>query len=274
MKLTLSPAGFSFEIDADKRTATPTADPFPALVAFLRTLGADARANGVGVALLIDELQLFRKRDLAVLVQALSALENEPIVLIGAGLPGLPADMAKANTYAERFRFESIGSLSDPDAKEAVVSPAFGQGILWDERAVGTLIAAAQGYPYFLQLYASEAWIAADGAPTITPKHLQTSADAAQRQLDVGLYAARYDRLSDKEREYVDAMAALMPPNVGRVGSGAVAKKLGKTLTVVSPVRDRVIKKGIVHSPAFGMLEFSVPGFASYVVARSITDDL
>ena len=63
MKLALSPAGFSFAVDADKRAAGATADPFPALVAFLRALGADARANGVGVALLIDELQLFRKRD-------------------------------------------------------------------------------------------------------------------------------------------------------------------------------------------------------------------
>ncbi|WP_104083279.1 ATP-binding protein [Cryobacterium sp. Y11] len=274
MKLTLSPAGFSFEIDTDKRTANPVADPFPALVAFLRALGADARANGVGVALLIDELQLFRKRDLAVLIQALSALEDEPIVLIGAGLPGLPADMAKANTYAERFRFEGIGPLHDPDAKEAVVGPAFGQGILWDAHAVSSLITSAQGYPYFLQLYASEAWIAADGAPTITPEHLEASTNAAQRQLNVGLYTARYDRLSGREREYVDALAALMPSNVDRVGSSDVAHKLGKTLSVVAPVRDRVIKKGIVHSPAFGMLEFSVPGFASYVVARSTTADL
>ena len=274
MKLTLGPAGFGFEVDADRQGVSPATDPFPALVAFLRRLGADARAHGVGVALLIDELELFRKRDLAVLIQALSALGDEPIVLIGAGLPGLPADMAKANTYAERFRFEGIGPLHDPDAKEAVVSPAFRQGILWDKHAVSRIVTAAHGYPYFLQLYASEAWVAAEGARTITLDHVQASADAAQRQLNVGLYAARYDRLSDREREYVDAMAALMLPDVDRVSSGAIARNLGKSLSVVAPVRDRVIKKGIVHSPAFGMLEFSVPGFASYVVARSSTADL
>ena len=268
MKLTLGPAGFSFGIDTDRNEDTAV-DPFLALVTFLRRLGSDARANGVGVALLIDEVQLFRKSDLALLIQALSALRGEPIVLIGAGLPGLPAAMAGANTYAERFRFEDIGTLSDEDAREAVVAPAFGQGVLWDDAATSILIDAAQGYPYFVQLYASEAWNVAGGASVITPEHVRESHEAVQQQLNIGLYAARYDRLSAREREYVDALAALMATGLNRVGSGAVAKELGKPLNTLTPVRDRVIKKGVVHSPVVGTLEFSVPGFASYVRKRT-----
>jgi hypothetical protein len=53
-----------------------------------------------------------------------------------------------------------------------------------------------------------------------------------------------------------------------RVGSGAVAEALGKSLNAVAPTRDRVIRKGVVHSPQFGSLEFSVPGFAGYVRRR------
>lgn len=284
-RLTLGPTGFSFAVTTKDPTAT--ADPYPELVAFLSTLGADARANGVGVALLIDELQIFRKRDLALLVQALSALNEQPIVLIGAGLPYLASEMAKANTYAERFRFEEIASLNDGDAREAVESPAFHQGLIWERDAVADLVAESSGYPYFLQLYASEAWVAAANANTITAEHVRLAGDPVRRQLDAGLYAARYDRLSDREREYVDAMVQVLvadrlaAPNElhpgqattgslssARVSSGKVAALLGKPLNVVGPIRDRVIKKGIIYAPHYGVLEFSVPGFAEYVARR------
>ncbi|MBC7518160.1 MAG: ATP-binding protein [Microbacteriaceae bacterium] len=282
-RLALGPTGFSFAVAT--KISDAAVDPFPELVAFLSRLGTDARANGVGVALLIDELQIFLKRDLALLVQALSALKEQPIVLIGAGLPYLASEMAKANTYAERFRYEEIASLNDGDAREAVESPAFNQGFFWDQDAVADLVAESSGYPYFLQLYASEAWVAAAAAdaPTITAEHVRLAGNPVRKQLDAGLYAARYDRLSDREREYVDAMVQVLVSereggtigvNAARVSSGKVAGLLGKPLNVVGPIRDRVIKKGIIYAPQYGVLEFSVPGFADYVARRSASGDI
>lgn len=272
MRLRLGPTGFSFELDA--KVTPAAADPYSELLTFLRRLGTAARESGVGVALLIDELQIFRKRDLSLLIQALSALRDEPIVLIGAGLPYLAAEMAKANTYAERFRFETIDVLHDSEAAEAVIAPAFKQGTIWEPQAVDALVAESFGYPYFVQLYASETWVAAADARTITVEHVRAAEGPVRRQLDVGLYAARYDRLGDREREYVDAIVQVMAAEdtVGlrpaRVSSGKVAAVLGKPLSALGPTRDRVIRKGIIHSPQFGMLEFSVPGFAEYVSRR------
>ena len=271
MKLHLGPAGFSFEVDTTAG-ATTSDDPYPELVSFLRRVSHDAKANGAGVALLIDELQVFRTRDLAVLVQALSALKAEPIALIGAGLPYLASQMSKANTYAERFRYEQIDRLSDSDARLAIAEPALDQGTVWQEDALARLLDLADGYPYFLQLYASEAWVVAGDAAAITRTHVDAAVDPVRRQLDAGLFAARYDRLSERERDYVDAMVTVMdaaatPSN--RVGSGPVADVLGATQGALGPVRDRIIRKGIIHSPTYGVLEFSVPGFSDYVRRRS-----
>ncbi|MDY0892924.1 ATP-binding protein [Frigoribacterium sp. CFBP9030] len=281
MKLSLGPTGFTFAVDA----AAPRredSDPFPELVRFLRLLGRDASQNGVGVALLIDELQVFRKRDIAVLVQALSALKDEPIVLIGAGLPYLASELSKANTYAERFRFEVIDRLGEADARSAVTDPAFDLGTIWDDDALERVLELADRYPYFLQLYASESWTSAAGAARIDSTHVDEAIPAVQRQLDAGLYSARYDRLSEREREYVDTMVAVADaspdggddarprPSVSpRVQSGAVAAELGKSLTQVATTRDRIIRKGIIHAPVYGELEFSVPGFADYVRRRT-----
>lgn len=280
-KLSFGPAGVSLEIGT--KDQAPIADPYPELVALLQRLGASARGAGAGLALLVDELQVFRKRDLAVLIQALSSVREEPIVLVGAGLPYLPSEMSKANTYAERFRYEVIDSLHDSEIRLAVTEPAKHEDVAWDPGAVERVVDLSLGYPYFVQLYASEAWRSSGDAPRVTAAHVDLAIDPVQRQLDTGLYAARYDRLSDTEREYVHAMVRAMQLDQAealfdlrlrseRVGSGDVAAALGKTINAVAPTRDRVIRKGVIHSPRSGLLEFSVPGFERYVSSRMQAD--
>lgn len=275
LKLALGPGGATFEVDT-KAAPQDNTDPYPELIAFLRSLGKAAKQNGVGVALLIDELQIFRKRDITVLVQALSALKDDPVVLIGAGLPYLPEELSKANTYAERFRYEEIARLNDSDARSAVADPAFNQGVTFDDDALDEILELADGYPFFLQLYAYETWEVANGSARISLEHVQAAAGPVRKQLDIGLYAARYKRLSEGERAYVDAMVAvfdetppLFPNFPFSVGSGDVARHLGRDLTQLSTTRDRIIRKGIIHSPRPRMLEFSVPGFADYVRRQS-----
>jgi hypothetical protein len=272
--------GFSFGIEARPEAR----DAYDDLVAFLRRIGSAARRNKVGVALLIDELQIFHKRDLAILVQAISAVKTEPVVLIGAGLPHLPTVMAKANTYAERFRFEKIDDLDEEAARLAVTGPAAAEGVAWKDDALELLLAHCDGYPYFIQLYASETWNRRDGTSAIETHHVRSALASAQRVLDSGLYTARFERLSPKERDYVGAMVTLInrdrDVNVFQgivrgdlIESGRIAKSLDKPMTAVAPVRDSIIRKGIIHSPVRGLLAFSVPGFADYVT-RHFLDNL
>lgn len=270
-KLKAGPTGFAFEVEAHPAQGAPD-DPYQDLVEFLRRLGGDARSAGVGVAILLDEIQVFRKRDLTVLIQALMAVRDEPIALLGAGLPYLASEMSKSNTYAERFRYEVIGRLSDGDAREALVGPALAQGTTWEKDAIDQLLDVADGYPYFLQLYASEAWQLAGSAPIITVADVTSAIPRVRDQLDVGLYSARYDRLSPGERDYVDAMVAVADASgdaPSRASSGEVARSLQKTPQQLGPIRDRVIRKGIIHAPTAGLIEFSVPGFADYVRRRT-----
>ena len=269
-------------------------DLFGDLVRLFGELGEAAREDGVGVALLIDELQTLKRADQTTLIQAFAKVRSFPIVLIGAGLPYLPEDLSKANTYAERFRYERIDRLPMIDVREAIVAPAMDEGVSWSPDALQRVIDASSGYPYFVQLYASETWEAA--APRvgteITMAHVEQAEGPVHQQLDVGLYAARYDRMTPSEREYVNTMVGLMEagaerleearvPDLSsfytaneRVRSGDVARALDRQITQVGPVRDRLIHKGIIHSPARDRLEFSVPGFADYVRRRGEAENL
>ena len=48
-------------------------------------------------------------------------------------------------------------------------------------------------------------------------------------------------------------------------GSGAVAPEQAKTTTQVGPVRDTLIKKGLIYAPRHGVVDFTVPMFDEFL---------
>jgi hypothetical protein len=89
-----------------------------------------------------------------------------------------------------------------------------------------------------------------------------------QRQTEAGIYGARFESATEAERNYLFVMSDLMDAGVNRVRSGDVARVLNRELSAVSPTRDALIRKGIVHAPGHGRLAFSIPGFQHYVSER------
>lgn len=243
------------------------------LARVLTPLGEAARDDGLGIALIADELQLVSLASLGALVHVVQDLRDRlPFAFIGAGLPHLPSYIARAATYTERFRYEPTDNLHEDEARAAVVEPAAGEGVRWADDALGKVVTVADGYPYFLQLYAFEAWEAAarEGLiQTITLGHVEAGVPYAHRQIETGIYRARFDGATESERRYLFAMSGLMETEGDRVRSGDVARVLGRGLSAVSPTRDALIRKGLVHSPDHGLLAFSIPGFRQYVVDRS-----
>jgi type II secretory pathway predicted ATPase ExeA len=272
-KLSGAPDGtVSLELVAQARS---TADPYLEALRLFRQLGPPAIADGVGVALCVDEAQAFRRKDATTLLQALEADEQEDsrVLLLAAGLPTTPVEMAKARPYAERFRYEPLDDLTATDARRAVAEAAEDKGVAWQAPALEHVVMLARGYPFFLQLYASEAWDVAaarsDPLRRIAARHVVEAEPRVARRLDNGLYATRYERSSEAERRYLSAIADLMPDDAATVRSGDVARSLGKSLSELSAIRDRLIRKGVIHAPTLGQLTFSVPGFRDYVARRA-----
>ena len=82
---------------------------------------------GGGVALLIDEMQDLRPDDVSALCAACHELSQSraPLVVVGAGLPHLPAVLSASKSYSERlFRYVRIGQLDRADADLALLAPA------------------------------------------------------------------------------------------------------------------------------------------------------
>ena len=238
----------------------------------LATLAEAAHDDGLGVALVVDELQSVSLASLGALVHVAQDLRDRlPFAFIGAGLPHLPTYIAKAATYTERFRYEPTDKLHDHEARAAVLEPAAAEAVGWDEDALTKVVSTAAGYPYFLQLYAFEAWEVAARAgavQTVGLADVHAAEPVVQRQIEAGIYGARFEGVTEAERNYLFAMSDCMGGGGDRVRSGDVARALNRELSAVSPTRDALIRKGIVHAPEHGWLAFSIPGFQDYVSER------
>src|SRR5882724_11784355 len=230
----------------------------------LIALGEAARDAERPIALLIDELQYLPKRDLAALIRSLHAVAQEglPLVLFGAGLPQLFSQVGEAKSYAERlFRFFEIDRLSHADSNEVVRGPVKEEGASVTEDALEEIYKQTKGYPYFLQEWGYRAWNLAP-ENSIDVEVAREATRLALRELDHQFFRVRFDRVTPGEREYMRALAEL---GEGVHRSGEVADLIGKTTNQLGPVRDALIRKGMVYSPAHGDIAFTVPLFDQFM---------
>lgn len=268
--LTASPDG-SLTVGIDIEPATGRADTgeFETdLTDLLADLGAAAAEEHRGVLVLIDELQDCSRHELAALAGAAHESEqrNLPVAVIGAGLPSLPGILTEARSYAERlFSYRRIGALDPSAAAEALVRPAAVEGVSWKESAVEQVVEASKGYPYFVQAFAKEVWNSAPASP-ITRADAAAGIVVAQHELDIGFYGSRWDRATPGQRDYLRAMSAVTDDSP--VATSDVARRLDRSLNALSPVRDQLIRKGLVYPPEHGLIAFTVPGMAAFIMRQ------
>lgn len=186
-----------------------------------------------------------------------------PVVLLGAGLPVLPGLAGESKSYAERlFNFPVVGALSEVDAAKAIKDPALAAQVRIDPDALREIFRLTKGYPYFLQEWAYQVWNAAQASP-ITLVVVKSATERVVPRLDQNFFKVRFDRLTNGEKEFLRAMAELGP---GPHRTGDIADVLGVKVTGVGPVRAKLLRKGMVYSPAHGEMAFTVPLFDEFMV--------
>jgi hypothetical protein len=238
------------------------------LVELLSDAAGVAADIGSGIALFIDEMQDVQPDDVSAICAACHELSQQgaPLIVVGAGLPHLPAVLSASKSYSERlFRYLRIDRLDREAADRALLAPAAREEVEFEPAALDALYAAADGYPYFVQAYGKVTWDVAASSP-ITADDVAMAAPVAEAELAVGFFGSRYDRATPAERDYMHAMAELGGPNGTAVATSEVAVSLGRKPASLSPARDSLIKKGLVYSAERGSIAFTVPHFGRYLL--------
>lgn len=271
--LRVEPSGaFAFGVDVEPLAGIADSGRFADdLAALFETLGETARDLGIGVLILVDELQEAAADELAAVNVAVHGLGQAdpplPLTLIGAGLPSLPAQLAEATSYAERlYDYRSVGLLDDVDSREALVVPSRHLDVEWEPDALDAAVAAARGYPYLLQAVGKHIWDHARRSPIDSDDVAVGLADA-QREVDDGLYRSRWERATPAQRDLMRSLADLAGDSSAAIAD--IASALGKTKSShISVARNELIKKGLVYAPDRGLLAFTVPGMHDFIARQ------
>ncbi|MCU1614117.1 MAG: hypothetical protein JWO98_1657 [Frankiales bacterium] len=240
------------------------------LVELLSDAAGLAADVGKGIALFIDEMQDVQPDDVSAICAACHELSQQgaPLIVVGAGLPHLPAVLSASKSYSERlFRYLRIDRLDRTAADRALLAPAEREDVSFEPAALDALYQAADGYPYFVQAYGKVTWDVAAASP-VTAADVAMAAPVAEAELAVGFFGSRYDRATPAEREYMHAMAELGGPAGAAVATSEVAVSLGRKPASLSPARDSLIKKGLVYSAERGQIAFTVPHFGRYLLSH------
>jgi hypothetical protein len=230
----------------------------------LEELNDATRRHGRYLVFAIDEIQeapVEGLRDLIRFVHG-TASTKQPAYFLGAGLPSSREHLHKVRTYTERWRYFRLGLLTPEQTKDAIGIPARERSIRVEPAALDRLVEESAGYPFFVQEFASAAWLAHHGS-AITINDVEQAIPGVRRILEDEYYEARFRLLTPRECSYVLAM--------GDLGSGPhtvaeISERLGSTSAALSSIRNRLIVKDVIYSPVGGMVEFRIPLTERYVM--------
>lgn len=247
------------------------------LVELFTDIGGLAADQGVGVAVFIDEMQDLRPDDVSALCAAIHEISQQrlPLVIVGAGLPHLPAVLSASKSYSERlFRYNRIDRLDRQAADLALTLPAEDEEATFEDDALDAMDELTGGYPYFIQAYGKVVWDLAPASP-ITVDDVHVATPEAESELAVGFFGSRFERATPAERDYLRAMAEAAldgdheaAGDASQVPTAAVADLLGRKPQSLSPARDALMKKGLIYATERGKVAFTVPHFGRYLRAQ------
>jgi hypothetical protein len=263
IKISVGEIDIGLDIDPEAGAAD-SGDLEVDLPSLFMTVAEAAQERGVAVATLIDEIQYFKSVELSALIMAMHKMQQNqlPLVLIGAGLPILPGLAGESKSYAERlFNFPEVGPLPEPDANKALQDPVRAAHEEFALGALAEIFRLTQGYPYFLQEWGYQVWNHAVASP-ISLQVVQEASDLVSRRLDENFFRVRFDRLTPREKMFLRAMAEL---GGGACRTSDVADQLHIKISTMGPLRAGLIKKGMIYSPSYGDVGFTVPLFDEFM---------
>lgn len=263
IKFKVAEVEFGLDIEPERGTAD-SGDLEVDLSNLFIAVAEAAQDRGTALAILIDEIQYFSSKELSALIMGMHKMQQRqlPLVLIGAGLPILTRLAGESKSYAERlFEFPAIGPLSEADATKALRDPVVRAGVDFASDAIKEIFRLTQGYPYFIQEWGYQSWNHAEATP-ISLATVKRATKFVMQRLDENFFRVRFDRLTPREKEYLRAMAHL---GSGPQRSGDIAEVLGVKMNSLGPTRGNLINKGMIYSPAYGDMAFTVPLFDEFM---------
>ena len=247
-KINLSFLGFGLEIDGEP--------PITDMVVALRRMLEKLTKSGRRILITIDEVSLNRQiREFASQFQIFMR-ENLNVFLIMTGLYENIYELQNEKTLTFLFRAPKVDlkPLSIP-----LIMQKYREVFEMSEDEALEMAKATMGYPFAFQVLGYLLW--REGGK----KSLENLLPQYDTYLEDYVYEKIWSELPRKDKEVVAAMCDAPSTKVE-----TIRNRLKMSSNSFSTYRKRLTKKGIIQSPDYGWLSFTLPRFREFILRQEI----
>lgn len=234
------------------------------------------RAQAKGIVFAYDEAQCLHDHaernefPMSLLIETIASLQKTdgvaPCILALSGLPQVFDALTKTRTYTERmFHVVHLERLSRDDTFAAIAKPfeQLSPPLNASKQLIDKAVDLTGGYPYLIQFFGKELvdQLMANGGvlhPTTFPS------EEALDRLDAGLFSARWNKTTDKQREILRLLANRGPGCDFDFSAQEIADLSRATASEITNVQATQLlgalnERGLVYRTRHGYYAFTVP---------------
>lgn len=242
----------------------------------LTHLGRHAAAADTGVLIVADELHSAERDDirrLAADLQHVTMTGGLPVAFLGAGLLDVKNTILadKRITFFHRVPRHGMEPLRRSEIETFLrTTIADADGRITDH-AAETLLNAASGLPYQMQLLGANAWRLADApAQTIETHHAQAAVELTRETMDERVHQPAWASLSAAERTVLLSISR----HGGAASAHDIAADLGRLPNSLHDLRTRLGNLELVSIDNDGSYRFGHNADSDYITTvRQATDE-
>jgi len=221
-------------------------------------------AQGIGLVFVVDEIKTSSQmREFAATYQLL-VREDLDVVLLMAGLPQLVMSVLTDDvlTFLQRSHRLFLQNI-DPYSLKLEYQRVFSEASRnFTEEALNAAYLSTYGYPYLYQLLGYYLWLSPD--KIIDPQAVEQALARSKPLLFQNVYTLSWRDLSQGEKLYLLALA--------QTGESAKAAEISqarkRTTTALSKYRHSLINRGLIESPDYGVVKFSLPLLREFILEQ------
>ncbi|MFK0007728.1 ATP-binding protein [Paenarthrobacter sp. NPDC090520] len=219
-----------------------------------------------GLLFTVDEIHSADRTELSQLAADVQHFIRDglPIGLVFAGLPAAVSDLLNEGvaTFLRRAERIDLHAAIISDVERSYASTFREAGISISDDLIQHAAKATGGYPFLIQLIGYQLWRQAEiNNMALKEKNVLQAIDAATRRHETTVIEAALSTASDKDKDFLRAMAE----DDGPVTAGDIGKRLNARSNVVANYRARLIAAGLIEAPAYGKVDFTIPGLREYL---------
>ncbi len=237
----------------------------------LGSLVNSAKAQGIVFA--YDEAQCLNDHadhnefPMSMLIETISSLQRKngvtQYLLVLCGLPQVQDALTEARTYTERmFNVTTLERLSREDTLAAFVTPLqqLMPPLVVSKELIDKAVDLTRGYPYLIQFFGKELvdeLFQSGGVLSLN----KFPSPAILNRLDSGLFAARWNKTTDKQRDFLNLIACRPAGSPVEFSAQEISEQsLGElTNTQATQMLQALTERGLLYRTRHGRYTFTVP---------------